>query len=341
MSDTTPPAPDTEQPQPEASSSEPATNKPAAVSKPQRPKPPPRRPAKGANASSAGSASMPAAANLKKWAPYIAAGVTVAVVALLVRTPRFAAPGALAGGLIVLGLLAWVAMSYRESLPTDDKLRALIVPATLGVVLATAVPLVYTVYPPAPKGTVELRQTGDAQTVDLQGGVDLWATVTGQLSPTATGNGDYTVGLTLGSQSSRLAGRLRVQDQGLTERQNLSVRGPGTLRVELRGISSSLAPPLRVTVHSRPIPALWLSGLFFALLVLVIAIDVALYHRGIEPSYAAAMSLPLVAVMYLQLRPVGGAGIPLDLLAGGLVGAIAGGLGGEGLARIGRMIAPK
>jgi hypothetical protein len=277
--------------------------------------------------------------DLKKWAPWIAAAVTVAVVALLVRTPRFAAPGALAGALIVMGLIGYSCIGYRISLNADDKLRALILPATVGILLGAAVPLAWAIYPPAPKGTAALRQVGQSVAIDLAGGVDLWTTIAGTMAPSTPGTADYTVIASLGAQSERVAGRLHPQDGALIERRNLSIRGPGTLRLELRGISSALQPPLTLTVYARPVPILWLGALFTLLALLAVGIDVSLWKRGIEPSYAAALCLPLAAAMYLQARPVGGADLPSDVLAAGIFGAVAGGLGGELLARIGRAVA--
>jgi hypothetical protein len=278
---------------------------------------------------------------LKKWAPYVVGVLAVATVVGFARIPRFSAPASLAGGLLLLGFLAWAAISFREPLTADDRLRALIVPAVLTVVAATAVPLAYTVFPPEPKGRLSLQRPGDAGVVDLGGGMDLWAAIEGHFAPNATGTADFSADLRIDGRAARLSGRLLAHDGELTTRENLSLRGPGTLRVELRGLSSALTPPLMIAVHARPIPTLWLAGLYLALLVLVVAIDVALYHRGGDPSFAAAMALPLVAVLYLQLRPVGGTALSSQMAASGLVGALLGGLGGEALARLGRRLSPK
>ncbi len=276
--------------------------------------------------------------NLKKWAPYIAAALTVAIVALLVRTPKYAAPGALSGALIVCALLGWAAAGHRISLALDDGLRKLIVPATLGVVLACAAPIVWAVYPPAPKGTVALREVGQSTTVELGSSVDLWVTIQGQIDRNATGNADFSVAVTNAAQRDDVRGRLRPQDGGLIERRNLAIHGPGALRFELRGISSALTPPLSLTVHARPVPRLWM-GLLAALLVLItVAIDAALRNRGMEPAYAAALCPIIVGMMYLQLKPVGGDDIPTDVLAAGLLGLLIGGLGGEGLGRLAKSI---
>lgn len=279
--------------------------------------------------------------NLKKWAPWIGAALTVGIVALLVQTPRFALPGTLAGALIVCGLIAYSCAGYRISLPPDDPLRRVIAPAAIGVVVAAAIPLAWTISPPAPRGTAELREVGQVVSIDLGSGVDLWAQITAQQAPNAPGNADFTVQATAGTQSERIAGRLHAQSGQLVERRNLTIQGPGALRLELRGISSSIATPLRVIVNARPVPRVWLIALFSLLALAVVAIDVALFRRGIEPSFAAAMCIPLVATIYLQFRPVGGEELPTDVLAAGAIGAIAGGLGGELLARIGRSIAKK
>jgi|LNFM01.1.fsa_nt_gb hypothetical protein len=279
--------------------------------------------------------------NLKKWAPWIGAAATVAVVGLLVQTPRFTVPGTLAGALIVCGLIAYSCAGYRISLAPDDPLRKIIAPASIGIVLAAAIPLAWTILPPAPRGTAELRDVGQVVSIDLGNGIDLWAEIAGQQARNAPGNADFTVQATAGTQSERIAGRLHAQSGQLVERRNLTIQGPGSLRLELRGISSSIAAPLRVIVHARPVPRVWLIALFSLLALAAVAIDVALFRRGIEPSFAAAMCVPLVGTIFLQFRPVGGAELPTDILAAGAIGAIAGGLGGEVLARIGRSIAKK
>jgi hypothetical protein len=303
------------------------------------PKPARARPARKINAPTGkANVQIDTGPDLKKWAPYIAAGLTVAVVAALVRSPAFAAPGALAGALIVCALLGYAAAGHRIQLKGDDGLRKLIVPATVGIVLACAAPIVWTVYPPAAKGTVELREVGQRATVDLQGGVDLWATIQGQVDRNAIGNADFSVALTNGAQRDDLRGRLRVQDNGLIEHRNLSIRGPGTLNFELRGMASALTPPLRVTVHARPVPRLFMGVLALLLACIAIAIDASLRNRGMEPAYAAALCPLIVGMMYLQLRPVAGDGLPTDFLAAGLLGLVIGGLGGEGLGRAARSL---
>ncbi|MBL8679589.1 MAG: hypothetical protein JNK05_10505 [Myxococcales bacterium] len=279
--------------------------------------------------------------NLKKWAPWIGAALTVAVVALLVQTPRFALPGTLAGALIVCGLIAYSCAGYRIMLPPDDPLRPVIAPASVGIVIAAAIPLAWTISPPAPRGTAELREVGQVVSIDLGSGVDLWAQIAAQQAPNVPGNADFTVQASAGAQRERIAGRLHAQSGQLVERRNLTIQGPGAVRFELVGMSSSIAAPLRIIVNARPVPRVWLVALFSLLALAVVAIDVALFRRGIEPSFAAAMCIPLVATIYLQFRPVGGDELPTDVLAAGAIGAIAGGLGGELLARIGRSIAKK
>lgn len=316
----------------EASRDKPAEGADSPSSKPAR-----ARPARKVNAPTGKSnVQINTGPDLKKWAPYIGAGLTVAVVAALVRSPAFAAPGALAGALIVCALLGYAAAGHRISLGVDDGLRKLMVPATIGIVVACAIPIIWTVYPPAPKGTVELREVGQSANVELQGGVDLWATIQGQIDRNATGNADFSIALTNGAQRDDLRGRLRPQDGGLIEHRNLAIRGPGTLHFELRGMASALTPPLRVIVHARPVPRLFMGILALALVCIAVGIDASLRNRGMEPAYAAALCPVIVGMMYLQLRPVAGADLPTDVLAAGLLGLLIGGLGGEGLGRAAR-----
>jgi hypothetical protein len=320
----------------EASREPPSSDdKPANFTETANAKPARARPARKVNAPTGKSnVQIHTGPNLKKWAPYILAALTIAIVAALVQTPTFAAAGTLVGALIVCALLGFAAAGHRIQLKSDDGLRRLIVPVTVAIVLPCAMAMIWTVYPPAAKGTVELREVGQHAAVDLQGGIDLWATIQGQVDRNATGNADFSIALTNGAQREDLRGRLHVQDNGLIEHRNLSIRGPGTLHFELRGMASALTPPLRVTIHARPIPRLYMGVIAFLLACIAIAIDAALRNRGIEPAYAAALCPLIVAMMYLQLRPVAGAGLPTDFLAAGLLGLLIGGLGGEGMGRL-------
>lgn len=282
--------------------------------------------------------------NWKKIAPYAVTAVVVLVLVSLVRSSRYANHGALAIGVVLIALFAYVAASSREALPLDDGLRKLLIPSALAVLVATAGPLFYTVFPPAPRAITTLSQAGEVQSLDLQTGIDCWAAISAQLRPNATGHGDFSVEFTKQSATERISGRLRPQPRGIAsiEREELrAISGPGVVRAELRGISSAIQAPLRIELFVRPIPAIWLAAAYALLLILAIVIDVGLYKRGTEPSFAAALGIPLVAVGFLQFRVVGGDTLLTDLLAALAVGVIAGGIGGEGLARVGRLAVGK
>ncbi len=282
--------------------------------------------------------------NWKKIAPYAVTGLIVAILVGLVRSSRYGSHGSLAIGFVFIALLAYMALGSRESLAKDDGLRKALVASVLAVVVATAVPLFYTVFPPAPRAVTTLSQVGEVQSLDVQTGIDCWTAITAQLAANATGHGDFSIEFSkVGAGptvTERVSARLRPQPGGgmLTERIELhAVNGPGVIRAELRGISSAVQAPLRVSIFVRPIPALWLAAAYALLFLLSIVVDVGLFKRGSDPSFATAMGIPLVAVGFLQFRVVGGESLGTDLLAALAVGVIAGGLGGEGLARLGRM----
>lgn len=313
-----------------------SSSPPESASSPSKPR---ARPARKTNVPTGKSTvQLSTGPDLKKWAPYIAAVATIGAVYGLAQIPRFTAPASLAGAMIVCALLGWAAASHRISLSPDDGLRKLMVPATIGIVLACAAPIAWTVYPPAPKGTVELREVGQRVDLDLGSGVDLWATIRGQVDRNATGNADFSIAATNGAQREDIRGRLRVLDHGMTERRNLALRGPGVVHFELRGIAAALTPPLRLTIHARPVPARYMAILAVLLVALAVGIDSALRNRGMEPAYAAALCPLVVAMMYLTLRPVGGEDVPTSMLAAGMLGLLVGGLGGEGLGRLARSL---
>ncbi|MDP3278872.1 MAG: hypothetical protein Q8Q09_27015 [Deltaproteobacteria bacterium] len=324
---------------------DPSPSEPTAAPEPATPRVPKRVVASRSGAANAKAAAKIGAAerDFKKYLPYIGVASTIGVLALLVRTPRFASAGCLAIGCVLGALLLWLGHSYRVSLPADDKLRWMLTPITAMILAVAFVPFARVVFPPPPVGVVQLSASDEHHEIPVNSATNLWIDVSGRQSPTAVGLADYTLALSLDAQRQRVAGRLRGEpgDPVLHERNTLAIHGPGTLRVELRGLSSAIATPITVQVHGRLVPTMPLLVVLGALWILAAMIDTALYRRGVEPSYAAAMGIPLIAVAYYQLRTITGESMPTELAGGALLGAILGGLGGEVLARIGRMLAPK
>lgn len=288
-------------------------------------------------------AKIPTGPPLKKFVPYVLAVVALVVLVVLVRIPRLAAIGAFGTGLVIMAALGWIAMGHRIGLAPDDWLRGVVVIVAVATVIAAAVPFGYTLFPPPPQGEVSLSEPGAAGSVQVRGtSASLWLTVTARLVPTATGPANYFLSVTRqGGPTVRVDGTLRPQAGTLAiERRVLDLRGPGTFTVRLEQTSAALALPVRVAVYSRPFSSSMLAMLYAALGVVVVLVDVLLWRRGLEPSYAASLLLPLVAVWYFQRQPVSDS-LPMDLLTSGVFGALAGGLGGEILARIGRLLARK
>jgi hypothetical protein len=280
---------------------------------------------------------------VKKIAPYAVAAALVVGLVFLVRNPRYAALGAIGIGVVVLVTMGYVAFSYRESLPPGDRLRVAAPLVAAATLLAAGVPYAYTVFPPAPRGVVTLGAPGESGTVDVRGtSASVWLTVHGRFVPTATGTADYFLTVTReGGRAERIEGRFNtVAGREPVERHVLEQRGPGRFTVRLENASQAVAMPLRVDVSARPFSTLLLSLAFAAFAAAAVAIDVMLWRRGIEPSYAAALMFPLVAVLYFQRKPASDT-LAADLLAAGVIGVLAGGFGGEILARVGRMVARK
>jgi hypothetical protein len=278
--------------------------------------------------------------NYKKLAPYAVTAVIVAVLIGLVRSSRYGTHGMFATGCVLIGLFAYMGLSSREAIASDDGLRKLMIPSALAVVVATVIPLFYTVYPPSARAISQLSQAGDTQTLDLQSGIDCWAAISAQVRANTPGHADYSLEFTKQGVTERIAGRLHPAPgtRSAIERQELrAIQGPGVVTVQMRGISAAIEAPLQVALYVRPVPATWLAAAYALLFLLAVIIDVGLYKRGTEPSFASAMAIPLLGVGFLQFRVLGESLGP-DLLAALAVGVIAGGLGGEGAARLGRLV---
>jgi hypothetical protein len=286
---------------------------------------------------------IPTGPPIRKYAPYIMAAAVIAVLVFLVRMPRYATVGAFGIALVIMAALGYVCLSYRASLPPGDQARALVPIVTVVSLLAAAIPLTYTTFPPPPRAEVDLAAPGDARSVAVTGSsAGLWLTVTGRFVPTATGHADYFLTVSKASgPTERVFGRLDPHPgRPASDQRVLAQRAPGRFTVRLDQLSSAVAPPLHVAVHTKPVSTLTLALLYTVLALLVAAVDAMLWRRNIEPSFAAALLLPLVAAVYFQHAPPGDA-VPADLLRAGVVGALGGGLGGELLARIARLVIPE
>jgi hypothetical protein len=279
--------------------------------------------------------------NLSKVLPYAVAVVVIGVLVLLIRTPRFTSIGAFLAGLAVMAGLSYVGMSYRESLPPSDRLRVLLPIVTIATMLAAAIPFGYTIFPPRPRGVVSLAHPNDAHVVEVNGtNASIWLSVHGRFAPgtTLTENANYflTVRKDDGA-SEHVSGSIHPHAGGpLPEMHALALRGPGHITVQLDQSSPNVAMPLTVDVNAKPFSTLMLIFLYAAFAAAAVAIDAMLWRRGVEPSFAGAMLVPLVAVAYFQRHPVSSS-MPMDLLAAAVIGALGGGLGGEILARVGRL----
>lgn len=282
------------------------------------------------------------AAPMKRALPYVVSVAVVAALALVLRTPAIAHYGAIGAGVVVFGVMAWMALSHRVSLKTDDGLRTAVLVSSVLIFVCALAPFVRTVLPPAPAGTLRLARQGDEQSLRIDGAANsVWLTVRAAYAPNAGGAANYFLSVRRDEGPvERLNGALRVQpDRYGRDRLELASRGAGTYRVRLEEYSPAVLAPVEVSLTPRPISTLLLALVYAALAFGAVAIDALLARRGLEPSFAAASLLPLGAVLYFQRHPPSDA-LLTELAAAGAVG-IGAALGGELLARLGRMVSPR
>ncbi len=294
-----------------------------------------------------------------KYLPYaLAAVVVIGLVATIVRSPAYATHAAAA--LLALGALALGYVAYQDthSLPPGDGFRKVVGVATGAVVLVLLGGVAITMFPPAPSGTVTFQRAGDSGAIDVTGAaanllVETRGAFEADVGPSAQAK--YEMHVTRGSAEEEFEGTFeRSAGQSPLSGGNVAasagteatanrhwlttLRGPGRYVVTLDRMPDNLRPPIRAAIRAEPF-APWMFALVFGLLAaMVLAVDVGVARRGIEPTYAPALLLPLVLVYYLHGH-YAGANVSEGLFAAFLVGLLGGGLGGEVLARIVRKVA--
>ncbi len=295
------------------------------------------------------------------YLPYVGViGMVVALVLTIIKSPTHGlhAAAVLVGG-IVLGL-SYVAFQHTITLsPEQSRLRVAVYVVTVLVALGAIGPLALTLFPTAPAGTIALRTAGDSGTIDVVGRAAMVF-----LEASGRFKGDvgsemrarYTLSVVRDRDEEIVEGSFErvVREQSIgrdsqggsgssdatASRHVLRLRGAGRYRVALDRLPDTLDPPITVAVHAEPVPQSALIALFGALAMAALAVDVMLRRRGIESAYAAALLLLLAGTFYLHghFTPANAA---MDLLAAGLVGVFAGGVGGEVLARITHGVIPE
>lgn len=278
-----------------------------------------------------------------KIAPYVAMALAViGPLYLLLRVPHYASIGAMALVVVLLVGCGYLALSSRSSLKPDDSLRTTLPIVALIALGAAVVPFAYTIFPPAPRGEVRLASVGDAGDVVVSGmNSTVWLTVSGRFAASATGTANYFLSVAHNGTTERVDGTLRPHAGGpLPERHVLAMRGPGRYSIRAEQLSPAVQPPVVVALSVKPFSTILLIMLFASIGVIVIAVDVMLFRRGVEPAYAASLLLPLIAAIYFQRSP-GTNTLGPDLLAAGVIGLLGGGLGGELIARAVRSFSGK
>ncbi len=294
-----------------------------------------------------------------KYLPYAAvAAVVLGLVVVISRGNDYSVHAAAVlatSGILGVGYGAW---THSHALPPGDALRTWVGAATILVIVGALVPLLMALYPPAPKGRVSLAHQGDSAVIHLHGAANTVVLIaSGDFKPDV-GNqvqARYKIiaahhgveedcdGVFARTTTETAIGRRARGASGVSEsRANRHVlrtlAGPGEYTLTLYRMAETLLPPLRVDVIVEPFSQWMLAVLFGALSVLAIGVDVALYRRGGEPALAALLLFPLAGVFYFHGHMTR-ATLPTDLIAAAVVGVLAGGLGGELIARGGRMLA--
>lgn len=308
--------------------------------------PPPERPAPrtGPRRATVNPAKIPSSGPpIGKIAPYVAMAIAViGPLYVLLKMPKYASHGAMAITAVVAVGCAWLALTARPSVKPGDNLRTLLPIVALMSTAAALVPFAYTIYPPAPRGEVRLSNDGDSGHVRVDGmSSTLWLTVSGSFVPNATGAANYFLTITHDGRTERVDGTLHPHAGGpLPERHVLAMRGNGDYTIRLEERSSSVAAPIVVGLSAKPFSTILLIMLYASLAIAILAVDVMIFRRGIEPAFAASLLLPIVAAVYFQRSP-GTNTLAPDLLAAGVIGLLGGGIGGEILARGARSLMGK
>lgn len=287
-----------------------------------------------------------------KYLPYaLAAFLVVSLVGVIVRSPAYATYAAtllLSGGAIGLGYLAW---QDSHGFAHDDSFRRVVGAASVGVAAALIATVVLTLHPPAPLGTVTLPRAGASGTLTVASDTPLVARVEGTFEADvgASARASYVVVVargnatedvegefersasenptTSGNVASSAAGEVTARSHRLTK-----LRGPGRYTVTLDRTHENLRAPMRVSLLSELVPRQAVYLLFALLAILVLAVDVGIAKRNVEPVYAPALFFAMAMVLYLH-RAYAGSNLSNELFASFLVGLLGGGVGGEVVAR--------
>jgi hypothetical protein len=302
----------------------------------------PRAPRASGRRAPTAPAKIPSGPPVGKIAPYVTAAAVVGGLVFLLRSPRFAALGAMGIVLVIMGALGYFAVTGRVNLPTEDRTRTILPMVTVLAMAFSAVPFAFTLFPPQPTGEIALASPGAQATVHLGGpALSVWVTAQGRFVPTAEGTATYYLRVSRnGGAGEGVDGVFSPHAGGpLPDRHLLSLRGEGEYTIRLEQASSAVAMPLRIALSGRPF-SLWLLVMLYAAIgVVALAVDTMLWRRGIEPAVAACCALPMAAAAYFQMHPPTES-LPQSLLAAGLVGVV-GAIGAELLARVVRMVAGK
>ncbi len=292
---------------------------------------------------------------LSKYLPYLAGlGVVGGLVLTVTRSQQY---GVYAGtALLVLAMagLGWVGWEHTATIPAGDRLRAYVGVVIAAVLLGSAGPAVLALFPPAPAAVVTLARAGDRADAEVHGTAaalvleaegafvpDVGSDARAQFTLLVQRGGREEVVTGVFQRSGDDAGRQSVRaSRGVASRHVLAtMRGEGPLSIVLDRLPESVRPPLRVIVRAEPFSQGALAGFFASLALAALWIDVKIARRKIESAFAAAMGVVLCAVFYLHGHFTR-ATLPSDLLAAGLVGVLGGGVGGEIVARLARVVAP-
>jgi hypothetical protein len=290
-----------------------------------------------------------------KYLPYVAAVVTaLALVFTIARSPAHALTAATVLGVALLLAMGYVAWGHVVSVAPDDSFRKVVMAVSVLAPLAVLAPFVITLYPLAPQGTVTLARVGDTATLTVRGSAEtLYIETQSAFVPDlgSDARARYALDVSRGNDREEVLGTFQrtttadpaggrggtSADVTASRHQLTKFRGPGTYTIALGQFPATLRPPMRVSMSAEPF-APWMLGLLFGLVALaVLVVDARIARRGVESAFAAALLFPMAAVFYLHGHFTR-ATLGDDLLAAGLVGLLAGGLGGELLARVTRSV---
>lgn len=294
--------------------------------------------------------------NATKYVPYVLVGaVLLGLLATILYAPAWAVPAAMALLTVAALGLGYAGFQDTHGLPPDDSFRKVVGGGTAAVVLGLVALVALTLYPPTPFGTVTLQRAGDSGTVRVDRDtpllfLDTHGTFEPDVGPSV--QAQYTLHLTREGTEEEVSGAFeRSAGQSPVAGGNMAasatteataarhalttLHGAGTYTITLDRLPDSLRPPLRASLRSALLAPWMVYGLLGLLALVVVVIDAGLSKRGIEPTYAASLLLPIAFTAYLSQHFSEG-NVGQSLFTAFLIGLLVGGLGGEGLARVTR-----